>query len=113
MKLGNMIYTASGVGAPILELQANRSLVIGKSWAFVLGPVDATHTRLIVRTRHGGFFKHAAPVIGGVLYLADRLLALPAYEPGLHFFMERKMMLGIKQRAEQAWRSHPQNGSLR
>jgi hypothetical protein len=104
LELGDKIYTASGVGAPVIHLQPNRSLVVGASWAFVLRSIDAGHTRLIVRTRHGGFFKHSAPVLGGVLYALDSSLALPFYEPGLHFFMERKMMLGIKDRAEQTWR---------
>ena len=52
------------------------------SWAFVLDPVDEATTRLIVRTR-----MMTTP--------AMRLLLDPA-----HFIMERKMLRGIKQRAE-------------
>lgn len=52
------------------------------SWAFVLDPVDDATTRLIVRTR-----MMTTP--------AMRVLLDPA-----HFIMERKMLHGIKQRAE-------------
>lgn len=54
------------------------------SWAFVLDPVDDSTTRLIVRTR-----MMTTP--------AMRVLLDPA-----HFLMERKMLHGIKQRAERA-----------
>jgi hypothetical protein len=53
------------------------------SWAFVLEPVDDDTTRLLVRLRL------RAP-------LAMRLVLDPA-----HFIMERKMLYGIKRRAEQ------------
>lgn len=105
VQVGDMIYTANGVGSPITHLKRDRHMVLGRTWAFVLKPIDATHTRLVVRTRHGGFFSHGSPLLGGVLYAMDRFLALPAYEPGLHFFMERRMLLGIKERAERSWSS--------
>jgi hypothetical protein len=54
------------------------------SWAFVLAPVDDTATRLLVRLRL------RAP-------LAMRLMLDPA-----HFIMERKMLYGMKRRAEQS-----------
>jgi hypothetical protein len=60
------------------------------TWAFILSPVDAHTTRLIVRSRSG---PRATP---GRFLLFDPV----------HFVMERKMMLGIRDRAERekAWR---------
>lgn len=60
------------------------------SWVFVLEPVDALSTRLIVRFR-----SDYDPTPAGVL-LTGYLL-----EP-VHFLMERKMLMGIRDRAEQA-----------
>jgi hypothetical protein len=54
------------------------------TWAFVLRPIDAAHTRLLLRTRTHGW---GAPVLEGLL------------EPGV-FVMERGMLRGIKDRAE-------------
>lgn len=54
------------------------------TWAFLLTPVDKKITRLIVRSRSG---PKASP--GRVLF----------FDP-IHFVMERKMMLGIRDRAE-------------
>jgi hypothetical protein len=65
-----------------------------ENWgAFLVRPIDANHCRLIVRS-HG----KRPP-----LWLAP--LNFLVLEPG-HFIMERKMMLGIKQRAE-AVAGHP------
>lgn len=58
------------------------------TWSFVLDPTDQQSTRLIVRSR--GVESPS---------LSMRLLDLLFWEPA-HFIMERKMMLGIKQRAE-------------
>jgi hypothetical protein len=61
------------------------------TWAFVIRPIDATHTRLIQRFRFG-----AGPRwLGTIFYTA--LIEIP------HFVMERKMLLGIRARAEQAY----------
>ncbi len=54
------------------------------TWAFILEPVDDTTTRLIVRSRSG--FKAG-------------LIRFLVFDP-VHFIMERKMMLGIRDRAE-------------
>jgi hypothetical protein len=54
------------------------------TWAFYLHPVDKKITRLIVRSRSG-------PREGLVRFLL--------FDPA-HFVMERKMMLGIRDRAE-------------
>jgi hypothetical protein len=60
------------------------------SWAFVLEPVDATRTRLLVRMRVSYRpVARWAPVMW--------LLVEPA-----HFVMGRRQLLGIRQRAEAA-----------
>ena len=59
-------------------------------WAFVLEPIDDRTTRLIVRSR-GDYPPSPAN------FVIWRILTEP-----LHFVMERKMLLGIKQRAEAA-----------
>ena len=84
---------------PVTHLEPGRALVLGTSWAFVLKPIDERTTRLLVRGR--GRFEN--PDLGTVLnFLYWRLVFEPA-----HFVMERKMMLGIKARAERASRSLP------
>jgi hypothetical protein len=78
----------------VTRLDPGRALVLGTSWAFVLEPVDERTARLVVRGR--GRFEH--PDLGPVLsFLYWRLVFEPA-----HFLMERKMLLGIKARAERA-----------
>jgi hypothetical protein len=63
-----------------------RGIALDGTWAFILEPVDERTTRLIVRSRSG-------PRPGPFHFLA--------YDP-VHFIMERKMMLGIRDRAEAA-----------
>lgn len=61
------------------------------TWAFVIRPIDSRHTRLIQRFRFG-----AGPrLLGTIFYTA--LIEIP------HFVMERKMLLGIRARAERAY----------
>jgi hypothetical protein len=55
------------------------------SSAFLLAPVDKRITRLVVRSRSG-----ATAGAGRILF----------FDP-IHFVMERKMMLGIRDRAEE------------
>jgi hypothetical protein len=65
------------------------------TWAFLLDPLAEATTRLILRTRSGqdpNLFK--------------RLFDFLVYDPA-HFIMERKMMLGIKKRAEAACSATP------
>lgn len=89
----------------VAQLVANRAMVLvprnefetairggrvrGGIWQFLLEPIDANRTRLILRG--------AAPDKTNLLY--DLI-----FDPG-HFIMERKMMLGIKERAERIARS--------
>jgi hypothetical protein len=65
----------------------------GGTWAFILVPIDAATTRLIVRSRG----PEAPTMIG-------RLFWMGVFEPA-HFIMERKMMLRLKALAERTDRS--------
>jgi hypothetical protein len=81
---------------PVAAVEPGRALVLAgddldlgaHSWTFVLEPVDDRTTRLIVRSR-GDY----PPTMAN--FAIWRLVTEP-----LHFVMERKMLLGIKQRAE-------------
>jgi hypothetical protein len=83
---------------PVARYDAGRALVLGgvgdddarlhagrpsSTWAFIVQPVDDRTCRLVVRSRAGG--------------LMARL------QGPVQFVMQRKMMLGIKQRAEGTW----------
>jgi hypothetical protein len=92
----------AGAGHAVLQrLDPGRALVFGTrqvgtpaeqptdgTWAFIVRPVDSRTTRLIVRGRAAASRSSAQRVF-------DRLV----FEP-THFMMERKMMEGIKARAE-------------
>jgi hypothetical protein len=58
------------------------------SWAFILEPVDATTTRLVIRLRADTAPGMPMNVVGPLVW-----------EPR-HFLMERKMLRGIRERAE-------------
>jgi hypothetical protein len=88
-------------GFVLLSYERERSLVLGwrspngaplVTWAFVLREMEKGATRLIVRARGGpGYQFHAMPS-----WLAKRIV------PFGHFVMQRKQLLGIAWRAEQA-----------
>jgi hypothetical protein len=95
-----------GTGFKVLALEPERALVLGGrkgdtgvfegftqmfpefSWAFVLVPLESEHTRLISRLR--GTSRPS---------FWNRLTGL-FFEP-IEFLMTRRMLLGIKKRAEQ------------
>lgn len=82
------------------DLLQDTGLAAEGTWAFILSPVDKKITRLIVRSRSG---PQASP---GRILLFDPI----------HFVMERKMMLGIRDRAEAARsgrRGQPKRASTR
>jgi hypothetical protein len=94
------LEASSGTGLSVAELVSERAIVLRMpdprtersilSWAYVLEPVGEDATRLIFRFR-----LDAAPRWAwGLAY--PLLVEIP------HFVMERKMMLGIKERAERA-----------
>ena len=88
------------VGNPVTVLDPGYALVIG-TWAFILQPLPGGRTRLLVRNRDWGYLRPAVPrrlaLLRTALSVIDYLIGDP-----LHFAMERKMMLGLKQRAESA-----------
>ncbi len=115
LKVGDLVpFAADGTGVPVAVLEPNRALVLGgrvdaqtkgpmalkdrdpnayyeTSWAFFLQPVDAHTTRLIERFRTDW-----GPDTFGNTFFYRGIL-----EPGT-FIMERKMLLGIKERVEAA-----------
>jgi hypothetical protein len=100
LKVGNVIPLGAGPSWPVKALEPNQSLLIllgnpqnpevGVTWVWALYPLDERYTRLVSRVHS------CLPLtLGGILML---LLLEPT-----GFIMERKMLLGIKQRAEGIW----------
>jgi hypothetical protein len=94
---GEVIPTGRGLHLPVRAVEPYGSLVIGSrpeeppgtarvSWSLGLYPGDGS-TRLVSRVRTSYFWRPGDPLIA--LFLGP-----------LHFLMERKMLLGIKRRAE-------------
>jgi len=77
------------VGWRVTRLDTNRVVVLSGWGAFVLQPANGS-TRLIVRTRGNGKPNVALAPFG-----------LLVFEPA-HFIMQRRMLLGIKERVERA-----------
>jgi hypothetical protein len=101
-----MIFPAlpgSTDGFTLLAFEPERFLVLGwitpggerlVTWAFVLEDADPGSTRLLVRARGGpGYRFHGLP------WWASKCIAAI-----VHFIMQRRQLLGIKQRAEARWR---------
>jgi hypothetical protein len=76
----------------VLAIEPRRAIVLEKCWTFILCPIDEHTTRLIIRGR--GEFN---PDLKN--RMLNFLLWRGIFEPA-HFIMERKMLLGVKQRAE-------------
>ncbi|HEX6535241.1 MAG TPA: hypothetical protein VF041_11620 [Gemmatimonadaceae bacterium] len=92
LQAGDTIPIGRGLSWPVLEVEPERALVLelvsGKvTWSFALVPVGERSTRLITRSRC------ASPES-----LRERLTYLAIEPPA--FIMTRKMLLGIKRRAE-------------
>jgi hypothetical protein len=85
------------VGNPVTVLEPGRALVIG-TWAFILRPLPGDRARLLVRNRDWGYLRAAAPRQFALLRISLSAIDYLVGDP-LHFAMERKMMLGLKQRA--------------
>jgi hypothetical protein len=73
--------------------EPGRALAFNTGWAFLLRQTDAETTRLIVRSRWTAPRNRAAAVLQSAVY-----------EPA-QFLMERKLLLGIKERAEREARA--------
>jgi hypothetical protein len=83
----------SALGWRVVQLEPGRALVLENWGAFVVVPVDENTSRLHVRTRGPG-----TPSLLGVALGPASLLV---FEPA-HFIMERRMLLGIRDRAERS-----------
>ena len=80
------------VGAPSQAFKPATEVAFAATWVWVIEPIDDRTSRLIVRWR-------ATSRPRALVVAAMALTELP------HFVMERKMLLGIKQRAERALQS--------
>jgi hypothetical protein len=67
--------------------------------------LDGKRTRLLVRERGAGWLRLVAPRRFGLLRGLGALIDYTVGEP-LHFARARKMMLGLKQRAETEAQTH-------
>lgn len=76
--------------------QAGALPYINMTWLWYLDAIDATTTRLISRSRND-----YSPELSNKLWMGPLLV-----EP-ISFVMDRKMLLGIKERAENHWLSEP------
>jgi hypothetical protein len=86
------------IGWRVVGLEPGRAIALGGWGAFVLQPANGA-TRLIVRTRGAGSPNVALAPFG-----------LLVFEPA-HFIMERRMLLGIKERVERQAAGTPPGGT--
>ena len=86
--VGDLVRLHPQSGLMVTLFEPGRAIGLEGWGAFVLEPIDKHRTRLIARSR--------APRSWPTVVLAP-LGEIP------HFIMERKMLLGIKERAERAW----------
>ena len=82
----------------VVGLEANRALILRDeiekgSWAFILRPLGEGRTRLIIRARGDA-----------AASFSRKLLHYGFFEPA-HFIMERKMLLTLKEKAEEFTRA--------
>jgi hypothetical protein len=85
--IGETVLLHPATGLQVARFEPDHALAFDGGWYFVVEPVDERRTRLFARGRiPKGLFS--------VAYAA--LLEIP------HFIMERKMLLGIKDRAERS-----------
>jgi hypothetical protein len=96
LQTGDVIPLGAGPGWPVAAVEPGRSLVLAPeapgvrvSWVFELLPVDTDSTRLVTRVR-ADF--DLTPALALQLALIDPTA----------FLMTRRMLLGIRQRAERA-----------
>lgn len=86
-RVGEIVPLHPAYGLPLGRFEPGRALVMDPWGAFVVEPLDARRSRLISRSR----VRRGWPALAYML-----LLEIP------HFVMQRKMLLGIKERAERA-----------
>jgi len=83
--IGERVMLAPIFGINLARFEPDRALVLEGWGSFVLEPIDDQHTRLLSRSRIPR---------GWAAWSYALLLEIP------HFVMQRKMLLGIKQRVE-------------
>lgn len=89
-KAGDPLVLTEGYATPLTGVEPPHTLVIENWGAYVIEPIDGSSCRLIARS-------HVDRNPAGLAYVL--VIELP------HAIMERKMLLGIKQRAERSHRS--------
>jgi hypothetical protein len=87
--IGETVRLHPATGLKIARFEPGRSYAFEGGWYLALRPIDARRTRLLARSR-------VPRGLPSLLYAA--FIELP------HFIMERKMLLGIKERAERTTR---------
>ena len=83
----------------VLAIETNQYIVLEQWGAFILRPTDDGRTRFIIRTHTTD--RALVPKTFDILF----------FEP-LHFVMERKMLLGLKERAEKNYRTFDRQKQL-
>lgn len=83
----------SDIGWRILELVPGQSIVLEGWGSFTLFSINDSTTRMLIRTRGSGL-----PSVGSVVRSPLDLLL---FEPA-HLIMERRMLIGIKERSERS-----------
>jgi hypothetical protein len=94
LEVGDVIPMGSGPSWPVASIEENRSLLlvikdpgVNVTWSFLLRETDKDTTRLILRIRTLIPMKPLVRILTPIINIGS-------------FLMTRKMMLGIKQRAE-------------
>jgi hypothetical protein len=85
--IGDTVYLHHAYGLPVARFERDGVLALMGWGAFVVEPLEGERTRLLARGRTAR---------GPAVILNALLIEIP------HFVMERKMLLGIKRRAERA-----------
>ncbi len=105
LKVGDQVWLHPKVPPlPVLVCEPYRAIVLGSNtdnpgtWSFYLKEIDEKTTRLIIRGR--------GDLRPGLL---NWLFNYAVFEPA-HFIMERKMLLGVKRRAEALWQCSSGSG---
>ena len=99
LKVGDKVWLhPKAPPVEVATIEPGQAIVLKPWGAFVLQPIDEKRTRLIIRSQGD----YDPDLRNSVL---NFLLWRVIYEPA-HFIMERKMLLGIKSRAEKLAREH-------
>jgi hypothetical protein len=87
-EVGERVFLHPAFGLKVTSFEPGRAIVLEGWGPFVVEPIDEKSTRVIIRSR--------VPRRLGVLLYYLLTFEIP------HFVMERRMLLGIKERAERA-----------